>query len=127
MGVAYELKSGIVLFTTTGDIEHYSALDTLKAGLSDAAGCPTAGGWHLLFDVSKSTENRDPNELRNIANAIAERRSSLSGRCAIVAVDPLHYGLSRMFGVFISGLGFEVHVCHDLVAAIQWLNTSERG
>jgi len=127
MGVAYEMKAGVVLFTTTGDIEHRSALDTLRAGLAAAAESPAPHGWHLLFDISQSTENRDPNELRNIARAIAERRSALSGRCAIVAVDPLHYGLSRMFGVFMSGLGFEVHVCNDLGAAILWLNTSEPG
>jgi len=127
MGLAYELKTGTILFTATGDVEHWSALDTLKAGLAAAAESPTPQGWHLLFDVSKSTENRDPNELRNIARAIAERRSALSGRCVVVAVDPLHYGLSRMFGVFMSGLGFEVHVCTDLGAAILWLNTSETG
>ena len=125
MGVAYELRAGIICFTTTGDVEHQSGLDALKAGLAEGAASPTPNGWHLLFDIRASTENRDPNELRNIASAIGMNRSILSGRCAVVATDPLHYGLSRMFGVFMSGLGFEVHVCVHLDEARAWLYTPQ--
>ncbi|MBA4188215.1 MAG: hypothetical protein C0467_09390 [Planctomycetaceae bacterium] len=125
MSVAYELMAGTICFTTTGDVEHRSALDTLQEGLADAAQQPVPGGWHLLFDIRKSTENRDPNELRNTATAIAMHRAALSGRCAVVATDPLHYGLARMFGVFMSGLGFDVNVCNNLEDAKHWLNPAQ--
>jgi len=125
MSLAYELKAGTIQFTTTGDVEHSGALETLKAGLAAAAVNPIPNGWHLLFDIRNSTENRDPNELRNTATAIALHRAALSGRCAVVAADPLHYGLARMFGVFMDGIGFEAHVCKDLENATHWLNTPQ--
>ncbi|MFO0825133.1 MAG: hypothetical protein U0792_18770 [Gemmataceae bacterium] len=120
--VVYQLTENTIWFTTVGDVEHRGALDMLKAGLAAGAAKPLPQGWHLLFDITRSTENRDPRELRNIADAIATHRSALSGRCAIVATDPLHYGLARMFGVFLGGLGFEVMVSRSLGEAQHWLH-----
>ena len=126
MDLAYELTANTILFTTVGDVEHRGALDILKEGLAAGAATPIPNGWHLLFDIRQSTENRDPNELRSTASKIANYRASLSGYCAVVAADPLHYGLARMFSVFMGGLGFEAMVFHCLEEAKQWLNVSPR-
>lgn len=124
MNLGYALTANTIWFTTVGDVEHRGALDILKDGLAAGAAAPVPNGWHLLFDIRQSTENRDPNELRATAATIANYRGALSGYCAVVAIDPLHYGLARMFGVFLGGLGFEVMVYHNLEEAKQWLDAA---
>lgn len=124
MAVTFEIVGRALRFTTTGDVEYRSGLDTLAAGFAASAADPAPAGRHLLFDIRASTEDRDPDELRQIATVISANRATLSGRCVVIAADPLHFGLARMFGVFIEGLGFDVAVFHTTDDADRWLAAS---
>ena len=123
MALTHELADGVLRFTTTGDVEYRDGLSVLTEGLASAAATPLAGGWHLLFDIRHSTEDRSPDELRGIAAIITAHRTSLSGNCAVVASDPLHYGLARMFGVFMEGLGFNASVFDTTEDTVAWFAT----
>ena len=121
MPVTFELTATAVRFTTVGDVDHRDALGVFLAGLAAGAAAPVPGGRHLFFDIRASTENRETSELRHTAAAIAAHRPALSGRCAVVAADPLHFGLARMFAVFIGGLGFDATVFRSIEEAERWL------
>jgi len=123
MPLTFQLVDQTIHFETRGDVVYQSGLEVLRQGLL-AAGTRGPGPWHLWFDIRASEENRPEDDLRGIAAVIAAQRAILSGRCAIVVAQPLHFGLARMFGVFMESLGFTVHVGYDPATAQRWLNAA---
>lgn len=121
MAVTYDLLGGIIRFTTSGAVEHRGGLLVLKEGI-EAAAQKTVGSskWHIYFDIRLSTDDHSMDEVREVAEFIAARRSILSGLCAITVADSLHYGLARMFTVFMEGLGFEVRVFSKDADVAMW-------
>lgn len=126
MGLTFELSATILRFFTSGDVEFVPGTQTLHDGLEAAvvAGAGSARR-HLLFDIRESRENRSSDELRAIALLIAPYRSRLSGRCAVVVSDLLHYGLGRVFGAYLEGSGFTVEVFHTLAEAERWFESGD--
>lgn len=124
MGLAYHLADGFVRFVTTGGVEFSDGTQTLRDGLAAAAEAAPGRRWGLLFDIRESAENRSGDELRTIAALIAARRGILSGRAAVLVADPLHYGLGRMFGVFMEGMGLTAAVFTDPAEAEGWVRAS---
>lgn len=121
MGLAYHLADGVVRFVATGGVEYSDGTQFLRHGLAAAAAADPVRRWGLLFDVRASTESRSADELRGTADLIAAHRGILSGRAAVVAADPLHYGLGRMFAVFMDGLGLTAAVFTDPAEAEAWV------
>lgn len=129
MPLEYRLSDSIIHFTTVGDVDYEGGLAILKEAFSRASSQPSADsqGWHLLFDITESKENRQSQEVRHIAETIQSRKQCLSGRCAVVATDPLRFGVGRMFGAFMEGLGLESIVVRSVAEAEQWLKSAESG
>lgn len=121
MGMAFDLVGETIRYRATGDVDHAGGLATLREGFAAAAAAVPGRRWHLLFDVRHSSENRSADELRAVAAEVAGAGDLLTGRCAVVAADPLHYGLGRMFAVFAEGLGLAADVFPDVPAAEAWL------
>jgi hypothetical protein len=121
MGLAYQLVDGVLVFTTTGDVEYQDGLSILRSGFTAAQAADPARKWHLMFDIRQSTENRNAVQLRSIADLITAHKSILSGRCAVVATAPLHFGLARMFGAFLENNGMDAHVATSPPDAHAWL------
>jgi len=121
MPIAYEIRPRVIVFRTVGEVDFSHGLQTLSVALQTAANQMEHGPWHLLFDIQHSSEHRTSNETQDIADAILRFRKSLSGRCAVIASDPLRYGMARMFGAFMDSQGFEVFVSMDRREAEAWL------
>lgn len=127
MPLTYTLTCDTVCFLTQGDVNFEEGISTLRAAFAEAAlKAPSPVYWHLCFDIRSSGESRTSNELNMISDVISEHSKLLSGRCVVVAADPLHFGLARMFGVFLEKSGLEIHVCSELGEAEQWLKTGIR-
>ena len=122
MGLRWELERPLLILTTEGDVDYHEGLETLGAAV-DAASAQ-GRGWHLLFDIRRSTENRASGELEGIASFIAGRLGPLSGRCAVLAGDDLHYGLARVFEVYAEP-AVQVEVFRDEAAARSFLEADE--
>ncbi len=123
MPITFEVRDRVLRFVTLGDVDYADGLTVLKAGFEAAAASTPAGGlWGLLFDIRNSSENRNSDELRGIASTIYRHRHLLSGRCAVLATDPLHYGLARMFAVFMESLGLQAMVFTKVGDAEAWLD-----
>jgi len=123
MALKYELDDQVIRYTTVSDVEFDQGTRTLENGLEAAKAKDPSQLWHILFDIRESNENRSSGELNFIAIIIGEHRSMLSGRCAIVVADPLHYGLGRMFATIMMNYQMMVEVKHDVEEAERWLRS----
>jgi hypothetical protein len=121
MALTYQLREGILHFFTAAEVEFQEGTNTLEAGLQAAAAAEPDTKWQLLFDIRESSENRSGPELHFIAMVIGEHRAILSGNCALVVAQPLHYGLGRMFGEYLKYYGMDTAVFHEIEAAERWL------
>lgn len=126
MGLSFTLDGRLVRFVTVDGVEFGEGLAVLRAGLAAAAAAAPGGGWGLLFDVRRSSESRSADDLRDIAGVIAAHRAHLSGRATVVAADPLHYGMGRMFAVFMESLGLSCEVFTDPDEADAWIGGNPR-
>jgi hypothetical protein len=121
MGMSYHLSDGVIRFVTAGDVVFRRGIDVLREALTAAAAAPPPGGWHLSFDIRASTENRPADDLRGVAQLLNAYRPILSARCVVVAADPLHYGLGRMFAAYMDTLDLTTAVFYDPADADRWL------
>ncbi len=124
MPIRYEIEPRMLRFCTEGDVAYDETMHVLRDGLTrgeDAIRSGSAAPFDLLFDVRESLENRSAEELRQMADLVAERSGILSGRAAVVASDVLHFGLGRMFGAYADARQIEVRVFYSLEEAESWL------
>lgn len=126
MPIQYEIRDETIWFTTKGDVDFEDGIATLRDGIADAADRDGARRWHVIFDIRASSEDRSADELRGIADFLAGQLETLSGRCAIVVGDPLHFGLARMFSAFSERHEVSVDVVSDPGEAVAWLESHSR-
>jgi hypothetical protein len=125
LGLTYHFADGILRFVPTGDVDFAETSAVLRAGFEAVAVATPGLPWHLMFDLRDSTSSRSADELRGVAGIAATHRAALSGRCVVVATDPLRFGLARMMAVFFETAGFEANVLRDPAAAEAWLTGSQ--
>lgn len=116
-----DIETSTIRFLAQGGVEHEPGLKLLERGIAEAINLDPTRKWHLLFDVQQSSENRSGEELRIIAGVVIRHKNHLSLKCALVATDALHYGLSRMFGTYLENDGFEINVFSEIQQAESWL------
>ena len=56
---------------------------------------------------------------------ILKHCGKIGPRCAVVATQPIHYGLTRMGASFANFLGAQIEVFVDVDAAISWLESKK--
>lgn len=119
MPLTYRIDDGLLTFTTIGDVEFSAGMKVLLEGLSQYA---TSGAQRprILFDLEQSIENRSAADLRSIAVVVGQNVPS--ARIACLVASDLHYGLSRMFGVYLGDDGMVMRVFYrDRAKAMVWL------
>lgn len=124
MALNYHLDAGCIVLVSRGHIEYEEGLRVFGEAIT-AAKTSAGDHWHILFDITASEEDRSEQELRGIASFVAAHKEVLSGRCAIVAADPLHFGLSRMFQAYCASLEVAVEVFAQLTEAHSWLDATD--
>jgi hypothetical protein len=121
MPITYELRDDTLWFVTVGEVDYRGGLRVLVEAFEAARAHDPKRRWNVVFDIRSSSENRSADELQGIASVVAQNDAVLSGRCAVVAGDSLHFGLARMFGTYAEGLGLDVTVVKDVPRAVAWL------
>lgn len=127
MPLRHRLQDGVIWITTEGDVEYDEGIASLGRALEAAKQADPVARWDIVFDVRRSSENRSADELRRIAQLVAENGSVLSGRTVVIAGDDLHYGLSRMFQAYCELHGLRAAVRRDPDAALAWLRETAAG
>jgi hypothetical protein len=95
--------------------------DCLEALLAEVERSESATGLCVLCDVTEARSSLAFAGLWRILELVRQRSLDFVGsRWAIVAPDPLRYGLSRMAGTLLAGQPIEVRVFHDEASAQTW-------
>lgn len=123
MPIQYELRGRTLWLVTEGDVDYEDGLATLGAAIERAAAVDATPCWDVVFDIRRSREQRSADEMRGIAVFVGQHRDVLSGACAIIAADPLHFGLARMFEAYGELEGIAARVVDDEAAATAWLQS----
>ena len=126
MPLTYQLDQSILRISAAGDVEYTAGLEVTKAALLDARKVTQSAGaplWDMLFDLRESTESRSTDELKGIAMALAQNMDILTGRMAIVVIDPYMVGIAEAFSVFAEKLGQKPQVFGAPKEAEAWLTS----
>lgn len=121
----FEVENDLTVFTVVDEVDAEQVLSQI---LSFLTGEPTQ---LVLWDITVgSLERISSDDLWMIVKRVApfaDRRKE--GQTAIVCLDDLDYGLSRMFQSFaeIMQVPIEINVFRNLEKAREWLNEARKS
>ncbi len=115
---SFDFASHILVLTTGETFTTNELVDVVQTALLDDRFRP---GMDLLFDNRGSKERASSDDLRERAQLFAELRHHLSGRCAVVVDDQIHFDLAKMAANYGKLHGLEISVFWDLDEAIECL------
>ena len=120
MPVIHTWDGALLRMNLVGTYEPEDILRQFEAALAEA---PTQDKVALLVDTTKSEVlgTRTPAQIRVVAQALAPYAERIGGRCAIVATEDIHFGLSRMGSVYSESVGVETEVFRTEEEALVWL------
>jgi hypothetical protein len=117
MPMDFQIKNGIVVFTTVGELDYQEGINVLKEGLHSIKGSNPA---LILFDIRQSQENRTHDEILNISEFIKPFILE-KAKIALLVEHDLYFGLSRMFASYVEEADIEAQVFKKYDDALSWL------
>jgi hypothetical protein len=120
MPIHYEIRPDAIWFRSVGDVEYESGFGALEAAVAEARARADGRRRPIVFDLTRSEERRNADEMRAIAHFVASHAEVLEPRCAVVARDDLRYGLARMFEAFADQYAVKVTVLRGLDEIDGW-------
>ncbi len=123
MSVTYHLTEDVVEMTLNGSSELDEVIQTFHQALDDTK---TPEEFVLLLDVRKSTSlaTRPTSEIIKVAEYLGPFQDRVK-RCAVLATENIHFGLSRLGAVYSETAGVMTSVFRDKDEAITWLHSGE--
>ena len=120
MPVRYTFSGNLFRMNLEGSYTPEDIMIAFKQALNDPL---FPEGARFLLDVRKSSilSERSYNDIKSVAQFFAAHSDRVSGRCAIVADQEVHYGLSRMGATLAEIKGAKIEVFRDINEAILWI------
>ena len=120
MPVLHAWEGPLLRMSLVGTYEPEDIIRQFEAALTEA---PPSEKIALLVDTTRSEVlgTRSPGQIRFVAQALASYSERIGGRCAIVATEDIHFGLSRMGSVYSESVGVETEVFRTEEEALVWL------
>ena len=120
MPVVHAWQGTLLRMSFVGTYEPDDIIRQLEEALTEA---PPLEKIALLVDTTRSEVlgTRSPSQIRHVAQALAPYAERIGGRCAIVAREDIHFGLSRMGSVYSESVGVETEVFRTDDEALAWL------
>jgi hypothetical protein len=112
-------KIGVVHCYAVGNYSFDETFNNYQRALNDPN---SFKGVNLIMDVRESAETRTTEEMRMLADLLANS-PTFKGRCAII-VEPqaqVRYGLGRMLSTFGELRNLEFKIFHDEDEAYSWI------
>ena len=118
MPVLHAWEGALLRLSFVGAYEPEDIILQFQAALADAP-----EKFALLVDTTRSEVlgTRSPSQIRLVAQALAPYSERIGGRCAVVATEDVHFGLSRMGSVYSESVGVEAEVFRTEEEALVWL------
>jgi hypothetical protein len=123
MSATYRLNDDVVEMTLNGTTGIDEVIQTFHKALDDSN---TPEEFVLLVDVreSSSLATRPTSEIIKVAEYLGPFQDRVK-RCAVLATENIHFGLSRLGAVYSETAGVMTSVFRDKEEAIDWLHSGE--
>lgn len=123
MSATYRLNDDVVEMTLNGTTGIDEVIQTFHKALDDSN---TPEEFVLLVDVreSSSLATRSTSEIIKVAEYLGPFQDRVK-RCAVLATENIHFGLSRLGAVYSETAGVMTSVFRDKEEAIDWLHGGE--
>jgi SpoIIAA-like len=123
MSATYRLNDDVVEMTLNGTTGIDEVIQTFHQALDDSN---TPEEFVLLLDVreSSSLATRPTSEIIKVAEYLGPFQDRVK-RCAVLATENIHFGLSRLGAVYSETAGVMTSVFRDKEEAIDWLHSGE--
>ena len=120
MPVSYTIEGEVLHLVMHGEYGPEEIRSRVEEALADPR---LPHDVHFLFDTRPSTSlaSRSTAELRDVAGFLGARSQAFGGRLAMLASEPLHFGLLRMAEVYSEFAGLQARAFYDEFAALAWL------
>jgi hypothetical protein len=125
MPVTYRVNKDFVEMSLHGECPPDEVIQTFHEALDDPATPPQ---FVLFLDVRESTSlaRRATSEIIRVAEHLGNYKDRV-GRCAVLATENIHFGLSRLGAVYSETAGVMTSVFRDRDEAIAWLHQKPNG
>ena len=119
MPVTYRVADGVIEMTLEGESTPDAVIECFDRALQDAA---TPAKFALFLDVRRSTSlaTRPTTEIIRVAEHLGPNKDRVT-RCAVLATENIHFGLSRLGAVYSETAGVMTSVFRDREEALAWL------
>ncbi len=123
MSATYRLNDDVIELTLNGSTGIDEVIQTFHKALDDS---DTPEEFVLLLDVRKSSSlaTRPTSEIIKVAEYLGPFQDRVK-RCAVLATENIHFGLSRLGAVYSETAGVMTSVFRDKDEAIDWLHGGE--
>jgi len=123
MSATYRLNDDVVEMTLNGTTGIEEVIETFHKALDDSN---TPEEFVLLVDVreSSSLATRPTSEIIKVAEYLGPFQDRVK-RCAVLATENIHFGLSRLGAVYSETAGVMTSVFRDKEEAVNWLHSGE--
>jgi len=121
MPVSYKINGDVVEMTLEGETAPEAVTQNFDQASTDPA---VPSKFYLLLDVRKSTSlaTRATEEIIRVAEHLGPHKDRVM-RCAVVAAENVHFGLSRLGAVYSETAGVMTSVFRDRDEALSWLHS----
>lgn len=119
MTVSYRVNNGVVEMVLEGENSPDAVIQCFNEAIDDPATPQTFG---LFLDVRKSTSlaTRPTADIIRVAEHLGPHKDRVQ-RCAVLATEQVHFGLSRLGAVYSETAGVMTSVFRDRDEALKWL------
>jgi len=123
MSATYRLNDDVVEMELNGTTGIDEVIQTFHKALEDSN---TPEEFVLLLDVrqSSSLATRPTSDIIKVAEYLGPFQDRVK-RCAVLATENIHFGLSRLGAVYSETAGVMTSVFRDKEEAIDWLHSGE--
>jgi hypothetical protein len=91
---------------------------------ADAGQRERAAGYDVIFDATGAVPNLTGEQVQQLVLRVHETPPlRLWGETAIVATEPVVFGLARMYGILCERVGASVEVFRTVAEAERWLDS----
>ena len=127
----YDHAARLAFLEARGEVSREEATAQIRAACAELADLtlrhPT-GQYGVLLDTRASSTVPKPADIIAVLDEIGRRTPAPSpGRWAILATEPAHYGMGRLFGTYAEARGLDVRVFTTLDSAVAWLSSPVPG
>jgi len=124
----YDDTARLAVLEAHGEVTRDEAIAQFRAVCTELAARASAdpsARYGVLLDTRHAANVPTPADIIAVLEEISRHRSALQpSRWALLATEPVHYGMGRLFSTYAEGHGIDLRVFGAPDTAIAWLKNA---